>query len=103
MVQFQIAPTTYKETLDSFESFFIPRRNVISESFKFNSRIQKPAESIDSFITRLHSMAKYCDFGQLKKDLIRDRIVVGMLDVKTAERLQLKEILTLHECVLYAK
>lgn len=103
LLQFAVQPVTYEDTVKKFESHFIPRRNVIFERFKFNSRIQKPGESVESFITGLHSMAEYCDYGDLKEQLIRDRIVVGMSDIKTSERLQLKDDLTLASCITIAR
>ncbi|KAG5894931.1 hypothetical protein JTB14_008890 [Gonioctena quinquepunctata] len=103
MLQFPVQPTSYKDALDSFEKYFIPRRNIIYERFKFHSTIQKPGEPIESFIKNLHSVAEHCNYGTLKEEFIRDRIVVGMLDTKTSERLQLKEQLDLKECILIVK
>lgn len=103
LLQFDPKPETYVETLDCFEKHFIPRRNIIFERFKFNSCIQKPEEPVEKFITRLHKLAENCDFGALKDELIRDRIVVGMLDRKTSERLQLMEKLSLNDCIVTAK
>ncbi|KAG5883819.1 hypothetical protein JTB14_036936 [Gonioctena quinquepunctata] len=97
------AANIYKEALDSFEKYFIPRRNIIYGRFEFHSTIQKPGEPIESFIKNLHSVAKYCNYGTLEEEFIRDRIVVGMLDTKTSERLQLKEQLDLKECILIVK
>jgi hypothetical protein len=45
---------------------------------------------VDSFITALHGLAEYCEYGALKEELIRDRIVVGMSDTKTSETIQLR-------------
>lgn len=103
VIQFPQAPKTFNEMLEAFENYFIPRRNVIFERFKFNSRQQLPGESVDSFITSLHSLAEHCEYGALKEDLIRDRIVVGMSDVKTSERLQLQSNLKLADAILAAK
>lgn len=103
MLQFPSQPRSYEEALNSFENYFIPRRNIIFERFKFNSTVQKPGEPIEYFITSLHSLAEHCNYGTLKEELIRDRIVVGMLDTKTSERLQLKDQLDLKECILIAK
>ncbi|XP_050516499.1 uncharacterized protein LOC126891367 [Diabrotica virgifera virgifera] len=103
LMPFQKIPDTYEEVLNAFDKYFIPRRNIIYERFKFNSTVQKPGESIDLFITSLHTLAEYCNYGHLKEELIRDRIVVGMLDTKTSEKLQLKETLTLQQCILEAK
>lgn len=103
LLQFANQPTTFVEAIRYFENHFIPRRNVIFERFKFNSRTQKPGESMEAFITSLHSLAEYCEYGTLKEELIRDRIVVGMLDKRTSERLQLQAQLTLGECIIADK
>lgn len=103
LLQFSTAPTTYIQALEMFEIHFIPRRNIIFERYKFNSREQRPGEPVESFITNLHSLAEHCNYGALKEELIRDRIVVGMTDKKTSERLQLQANLTLSDCVLAAK
>ena len=83
--------TKYDEVKEKFNGYFAPKKNVVFKRFKFNSRIQQADESIDTFVTALHTLAQTCDFGTLKDDLIRDRIVIGVRDVRTSERLQLKE------------
>jgi len=37
----------------------------------------------------LHSLAEFCEYGDLHDQLIRDRIVVGLLDKKLSEKLQI--------------
>lgn len=103
LVQFKKMPTTYEETIQSFHDHFIPRRNVIFERFKFNSRVQQSGEPVESFITSLHAIAENCNYGELRDELIRDRIVVGMLDKGTSEKLQLQSNLTLSDCILTVK
>ncbi|KAJ8930615.1 hypothetical protein NQ314_016528 [Rhamnusium bicolor] len=46
IVQFTEAPKDLADCLTKFENHFIPRRNVIFERFKFNSRTQKPGDSV---------------------------------------------------------
>nr|CAI5850622.1 unnamed protein product [Callosobruchus analis] len=103
ILQLEKEPANFQEALTSLDKFFIPRRNIIYERYKFNLRVQKPGESVDAFITSLHSLAEHCNYGTLKEELIRERIVVGMSDTRTSERLQLNETLTLQQCVLEAK
>lgn len=95
LLQFEAQPTTLQQTLEAFSAYFAPQKNLIFERFKFNSRKQNTGETIESFITDLHSIAEKCEFGQLKEELIRDRIVVGMSDVRVSEAMQLKSTLTL--------
>ena len=68
----------------------------------FNRRVQKPDESVDSFITDLHRLAEFCEYGDLHDQLIRDRIVVGLRDAKVSEKLQTDSELTLEKAVILA-
>jgi hypothetical protein len=58
---------------------------------------------VDSFVTALHGLAEYCEYGALKEELIRDRIVVGMSDTKTSETIQLRGEVQLAEVVMMAR
>ncbi|XP_014676649.1 PREDICTED: uncharacterized protein K02A2.6-like [Priapulus caudatus] len=78
-----------------FEEYFIVRHNTIFERAKFNGRVQGLDEPIDSFITALHTLAEHCEYGTLKEELIRDRIVVGIRDKHLSERMQVNKNLTL--------
>ena len=89
----------YEEMKSALDNYFGARRNVIVERARFNRRIQRPGESIDSFIQDLYRLADECNYDSLKDDLIRDRIVVGVLDERLSERLQLKADLTLKQAV----
>lgn len=90
---------TYEELVQAFDRHFKPRVNIIFERFKFNTRVQQPGETAEQFITALHQLVDACDYGLLKDDLIRDRIVVGMRDEKLSEKMQLMSKLTLQEAV----
>ena len=94
---------TYATVTKKFDSRFIVRRNTIYERAKFNRRNQETGESVDTFVTSLHALAEHCNYGQLKEELIRDRIVVGILDTKLSEKLQLDPELTLEKAVLQAR
>lgn len=61
----------------------------------FYSRQQREIESIDEYVTALHTAAKYCGFRDLYDEFIRDTIVNGICDRKMAEKLQLQSDLTL--------
>ena len=52
-------------------------------------------ESADHFITEIHRLADNCEFGDMKDQLIRNRLVVGIQDGALSERLQLESDLTL--------
>lgn len=80
-----------------FDKHFIAKRNVIFERAKFNMRKQEQHETLDNFITSLYGLAEHCNFGILKNELIRDRIVVGIIDQKLSEKMQLDPSLTLEK------
>ena len=89
----------YNVVKGKFEAHFVVKRNVIFERAKFNLRSQQDGESVDNFITDLYCLAEYCEFGTLRDDLIRDRIVVGIKDKKLSEQLQLDSKLTLEKAI----
>jgi hypothetical protein len=44
---------------------------------------------VDHFITALHTLSEHCGYGDMRDQLIRDLIVVGICDDKLSEKMQL--------------
>ena len=59
--------------------------------------IELEGESSKQYVTVLHSLAENCNYGNLKHEMIRDRIVVGIRDTSLSERLKLDPELTLEK------
>ena len=78
-----------------FEDYCKPRKNVIMERYKFNTRTQQKDETADQYVTELKLIAKNCNFGSLEDELIRDRLVYGSNSERVKERLLREEELTL--------
>ena len=89
----------FKTVEKKFDDHFNPRRNIIFERAKFNSRKQEDGEPVDVFITALHTLSEHCNYGALRNEMIRDRIVVGIRDARLSEKLQLDHKLTLDVAV----
>lgn len=89
----------YSLVVEEFEKYANPRRNVVIERYTFNSRNQKEHEPFDEFFTELRKLVKYCDYGDLADTLIRDRIVVGLMDKSLTERLLRESELTLQKTI----
>ena len=67
----------YDVVLGKFQGHFVKWRNVIYKRMKFNQRIQREGESVESFITDLYALSETCNYGGLTSEMIRDRNVVG--------------------------
>ena len=68
------------------------------ERAEFNKRSQLPNdETVNDFVPDLHKLSEFCDYGKMKDNLIRDRIVVGITDDDLSEKLQCMKYLT--QCV----
>ena len=52
-----------------------------------------------SFITKLYALVEYCEYGALREEMIRDCLVVGLLDATLSEKLQLDPDLTLEKAI----
>ena len=87
----------YVAVLSKFDGFFRVRKNVIIERAKFNRRSQLLDEPAEQFIASLYNLAADCNFGDLKDQLIRDRIVVGIRNQALSEQLQSDPELTLEK------
>ena len=66
-------------------------------------RKQEEGETVDSFITTLYELAEHCNYGDLREEMIRDRLVVGIRDSKLSETLQLDGELTLEKAIAQAR
>ena len=84
---------------EKFEKHFVKHRNKINERAKFNQRRQLPGESVDDFITLLYGLVEHCEYGDLREEMIRDRIIVGLQDASLTGKLQLDPDLTLKKAI----
>ena len=75
------AQKTYDQIKTLVENHYTPTRNVIMEKFIFNSRAQKPSETIMEYVAELRKLSKYCQYGGTLDTMLRDRIVCGINSV----------------------
>ena len=93
----------YSVVVESFQGYFVKWRNVIYEWMKFNWRVQNEGKLLDSFITSLYTLLEMWSYGGLIKEMIRDRIVVGIQDSAIVVRLQAEPDLTLDKAISVAR
>ena len=89
----------YPTVKTKFDEHFVVRRNAIFERAKFNRRCQEEGENVDSYITSLFCLAEHCEYGALHDEMIRDRIVVEIVDSALSLKLQLDAKRTLKKAI----
>ena len=77
----------YARVVGKFDEYFKVRKNVIYERARFNKRNQQSGESAKQYIMALYKLAENCDYGDLKEEMIRDRLVVGIRDTALSEKM----------------
>ncbi|UYV72214.1 K02A2.6-like [Cordylochernes scorpioides] len=90
---------TITEILEKFDNHFKLFKNVIYRRYIFFSEVQEKNQSFDDFVTKVKNKAVDCDFGDLTESLIRDRIVLGVLDKNLTERYLQDPDLTLSKAI----
>ena len=89
----------YSQVLNNFDDYFKVRKNIIFERARFNRRNQLPGETAEEYVTVLFNLVDSCNYGELKDEMLRDRLVVGIRDVSLSERLQMDSELTLEKAM----
>ena len=84
--------------MDKFESFCVGKTNVTYERYLFHSCSQNDM-TFDNFLTSIRKLAKTCNYGTLKNELITDRLVLGINDNSIRRRLLQEEALTLDKAI----
>ena len=88
-------------SLSALEDYFLPKRNLVYE--RFNSCIQTPEETVDGYVNRLRKLASSRQFGKLTKEMIHDRLVIGIQDTGTKVRLLQEKDLSLDKALDMSK
>ncbi|UYV64834.1 K02A2.6-like [Cordylochernes scorpioides] len=72
---------------DKFNNHFSQNLNTTIERFKFNQMKQKENESFNDFLTRIKLQIANCKYAVMSDELLKDRIVVGIINNDIKERL----------------
>ena len=62
-------------------------KNLINFLHNFHTKQQKKGLSFHAFFKGLRNQADACEFGVTKGELVRDRIIVGINNIKTKDLL----------------
>lgn len=78
---------SYAEVVKALEAFCSPKKNEVYERFLFYQRKQKEGEPFDQFHIDIKRLARTCGFQERENEMLRDRIVLGVIDKRLQQRL----------------
>ena len=81
-----------KEKMEAHKN---PKPSLIAERFKFNKRDQISGESVPNYLCELRKLSEHCEYGETLDDMLRDRLVCGLKNVKIQQKLLSETTLTL--------
>ena len=88
---FNTIPDGHQKSLDEvlkcFEDHCCPTKNETVERYCFNCRNRLEGETVQTYLTKLRTLARTCEFGVLRDSLIRDRLVCGIRSDPLREKL----------------
>ena len=90
-------------TIRRLGAFFEPKRNVVSERYKFRIRGQAPGETTAQWVSALRQMASTCDYLDRTDELVRDRVVERTSSSRLRQRLLMEPDLSLTKCLTIAE
>lgn len=72
--------------LNKFEQYFVPRKNLTYERYKFFT-CKQGEQTIEQFVKQLKTYAQQCEFKELTDDLVKTMLICGMKDDALREKL----------------
>ena len=83
---------SFDELTQCVQQHLLPKPSVIVQRFKFNSRDRHPHETISAYVAELRRLSEFCEYGTTLDEMLRDRLVCGVLDEATQKRLVESEL-----------
>ena len=90
---------TFAQLVKLVITTILSKPSVIVERFRFNTRTRQQGESVANFIAELRHLTRYCEFGDVLNDMLRDRLVCGIENSQIQRRLLAEPNLTLDKAV----
>ena len=92
----------YADTLKVLNDYFLPKKNVEFEVYKFRQTKQEVNESLDTYYTQLKQLAKYCQFDNIEKE-IKSQIIQACLSNKVRRKALRYSGITLQQILDFAR
>lgn len=78
---------TYDELIELLNKHYGKKSSVFRERYKFYNAKQEADESVSEWLERLRTMSNDCRFGNRFDDVLRDRFISGLRELKILDRL----------------
>ena len=88
----EVDSKSYEFLVNTLTDHFKPKRLIIVERFKFNTRSQQSNETITDYTVQIKHLAATCQFGNFFKEALRDRLVSGLRDDCIRQKLLTDEL-----------
>ena len=86
---------SYEDLAKLLQDHFMHKPSAVVQQFKFNTRSQQPGETIVMFLAELRHLSEGRGFGITLDEMLRDRLVCGVRDIRIQRRLLAEPKLTL--------
>ena len=77
---------TFRELVEKVKIHFNRKPSPIIKRYEFNTRKQRPGESVAEYVAALRKIAEHCEYGGTLNDMLRDRLVCGIADKRVQNR-----------------
>ena len=99
----QTGAVDYTVIVEKVKEHVNPKPSAIVQRFRFNSRVQRPGESIADFVAELRRLSPDCEFGATLSEMLRDRLVCGVREERVQRRLLQEVKLTFDDALRIAR
>ena len=88
------ATKSFADIVSALQNHYQPKPSIIVQRFMFHSRAQKQGETVAEYVAELKRLAEHCGFDTVLNDMLRDRLVCGIVDERIQRRLLAEPTLT---------
>lgn len=86
--------TSFDEIVKTVKSHYDPVPSVTMQRYEFNTRTRAEGESVATYVAALREIAQHCEYGDTLSDMLRDRLVCGVMHKGITNRLLNEKKLT---------
>ena len=83
----KVTEVSFDEIVTKAKAHFNPKPSPIVKRYEFNTRRQGENESIAVYVAELQKIAEHCEYSAVLGDMLRDRLVCGVVDKGIQRRL----------------